>query len=132
MKRVISLILCLCMLLSSLSSAQAIMLPSAVRHIEAEALAGDKSIKGQLVLPENVQSVGDRAFADTDVFRLIMPPAMDEIGSRILEGSGATYVVAENGNPSSVAGDAFAGVKAVLTPAGGSIADLWCNWHATD
>lgn len=109
MKKTVALLLSLMMMLQPVLGSAAFMLPSALRSIQAEAFAGNQAITGNLELPDNVASVGDRAFADTDVWALWLPAAAASIGSRILEGTGTSYVVVENAN-AAFADSAFADV----------------------
>ena len=110
MKRTIALLLSLLLMLQPVLASAAFSLPSALKSIQAEAFAGNKAITGNLQLPDNVRSVGDRAFADTDVFSLRLPAATTSVGSRILAGADAAYVVVENAT-ASLADSAFDDVE---------------------
>ena len=109
MKRVVSLILCFCILFSSVTSAQAIVLPRAIREIQAEAFMGDTSITGVLDLSgyENLDSIGDRAFKDTGITGINWGSnAVSRIGAGAFENTDITGIVMAGGE---VGDRAFAG-----------------------
>ncbi|MBR5226150.1 MAG: leucine-rich repeat protein, partial [Clostridia bacterium] len=106
MKKTIALFLSLVLMLQPVLGSAAFALPSALKAIQAEAFAGNKAITGNLELPDNVRSVGDRAFADTDIFALWLPAATTSVGSSILAGADTAYVVVENAT-ASLADSAF-------------------------
>ena len=110
MKRTVSLLLSLLLMLQPMLASAAFSLPSALKAIQAEAFAGNKAISGNLQLPDNVRSVGDRAFADTDVFALWLPAATTSVGSSILAGADTAYAVVENAT-ASLADSAFDDVE---------------------
>ena len=106
MKKTLALFLSLVLMLQPVLGSAAFALPSALKAIQAEAFAGNKAITGNLELPDNVRSVGDRAFADTDIFALWLPAATTSVGSSILAGADTAYVVVENAT-ASLADSAF-------------------------
>ncbi|MBR3794864.1 MAG: Ig-like domain-containing protein [Clostridia bacterium] len=110
MKKTIALFLSLVLMLQPVLASAAFSLPSALKSIQAEAFVGNKAITGNLQLPDNVRSVGDRAFADTDVFALWLPAATTSVGSGVLAGAGTSYAVVENAT-ASLADSAFDGVE---------------------
>lgn len=114
MKKIIALLLSFMLFLQPCCSAlAAIQLPGALQSIEAEAFLGVEGLDGNVVLPDGVENIGDAAFGDTDVFSMELPDATTQVGSGILSGSNAAYVVVKN--PTAVlAEDAFAGVGAVV------------------
>ena len=50
-------------------------LPSKVRHIEASAFEGDTSL-GEVILPEGIETIGARAFADASISRIHLPGSL--------------------------------------------------------
>ncbi len=127
MKKTIALFLSLVLMLQPVLGSAAFALPSALKAIQAEAFAGNKSITGNLELPDNVRSVGDRAFADTDVFALWLPAATTSVGSSILAGADTAYVVVENAT-ASLADSAFDDVE-ILFGKGNSTAQRYAEKH---
>lgn len=92
MKRTISLLLSVIMLLSTVTPAFAdFSLPSQLRVVENEAFAGAKYVKGNVTLPSGVSEVGDRAFADTGVYALTLPSGTKNVGEGVLDGTDAVY-----------------------------------------
>lgn len=120
MKRIVVLLLSLVLTALTLCCAQAeLLLPGALRRVEAEAFAGDASVSGVIRLPNRVQSVGDSAFADTGVFGLWLPSATDAVGDTILRGANAAYVVVGNAS-ASLGENAFADVAVLVGKSGSS------------
>jgi len=118
MKRILPLLLILMLLAQPFGCALAeFTLPSGLRDIQEEAFAGNKLISGNLELPENTQTVGDAAFADTGVFALLIPSATTRIGSGVLEGADTAYVVVGN-DAAELADAAFSGVPVIVGGAG--------------
>ncbi|MBE5796629.1 MAG: hypothetical protein E7327_04530 [Clostridiales bacterium] len=118
MKRFLAILLSAMLLLMPVSDALAVVrLPGELQAIEAEAFAGDKSLSGVLTLPDTVKDIGDRAFADTDLFALRMPADVQRIGSDIVSGADVLYVEIPSESV-SIAADALAGTKYVISPPG--------------
>ena len=94
MKRVVSLLLSLMIVLMPMTCAQAqLALPGSVVAIEDEAFVGDGSISGNVTLPAGTKTVGDRTFANTDIYALWLPESVRSIGTGVLDGANAVYAV---------------------------------------
>ena len=99
MKKTLALLLSFVLLMQPFCGALAaggFMLPSGLKTISEEAFAGDTSITGVITLPEMVETVGKSAFAGTDVWGLKLTENTKEVGSGVLAGAGANYVVAKS------------------------------------
>lgn len=83
---IISLLLCLCMVTSTAAPALAgvLMLPLETKIIGDEAFYGDKSID-EVVLPEGVEEIGERAFAETGLSKINLPESLKKIANNALE-----------------------------------------------
>lgn len=73
--------------------AESLALPGQLTAIEAEAFAGDSSIR-EAAIPETVQSIGDRAFAGCEnLNRIAISAATDELGEDFLQGCGEEILI---------------------------------------
>lgn len=55
-------------------------LPSAVKEIQAEAFAGAKGF-AEIILPEGVEKIGERAFAESSIEKIRIPDGVTDIGT---------------------------------------------------
>jgi len=55
-------------------------LPSAVKEIQAEAFAGAKGF-AEIILPEGVEKIGERAFAESSIEQIRIPDGVTDIGT---------------------------------------------------
>ncbi len=118
MKRYLAIVFCILLALVPAAGAiAAVNLPGNLQTIEAEAFAGDSSLNGVLSLPSSVTQIGDRAFADTNLYGLNVPSGIRQIGSGILSGTGAMFVQIPSAT-ASVASDALADVTFLIAPQG--------------
>ena len=76
LKSLTALMLCMCVSGSAL--ADVLKLPAGVKVIEEEAFYGVQSID-EVVLPEGVEEIGPRAFADSSVTAVNLPDSLTEI-----------------------------------------------------
>lgn len=69
-------------------------LPSKVRHIEASAFEGDTSL-GEVILPEGIETIGARAFADASISRIHLPGSLSEIADDAFDGASVGFFDAD-------------------------------------
>ncbi|MBQ2948270.1 MAG: Ig-like domain-containing protein [Clostridia bacterium] len=118
MKKTLVLFLSLLLLMLSVCSAQAAYtLPANLTRIEEEAFAGNPLLSGKVTLPGCVESVGDGAFADTNIHGLWLPESIREVGSGILSGSDALYATVKSPY-ATLADGAFDGVEILISTPG--------------
>lgn len=78
-KTIWTLILLLAILLIAISaSADTLVLPASLKEIEDEAFMGDTSI-AEVVLPEGLEKIGKKAFANSSVNKIYMPSSITYI-----------------------------------------------------
>ncbi len=58
--------------------ADTLKLPPSLKHIGARAFMGDTSL-GAVTLPENVLTIGDKAFANSSLTSIYLPPSLTYI-----------------------------------------------------
>lgn len=75
------------------------------------------------VLPEQTTAVEDEAFAGTCIDALIVPAGVERVGSRVLAGGSASYLLLQ-GADTVLAADAAADVPFVFAPAGSAASSL--------
>lgn len=91
-------------------------LPTAVKEIESEAFLGLKYVT-EVVLPDGVETIGERAFAESSIVRINLPESVTSIADNAFadcvltiygeSGSYAQTYAKENGIPFVSADDAF-------------------------
>ncbi len=83
----------------SLSNALAakLTIPSGVKEIEEEAFYGDNSID-EVVLPEGIERIGARAFAESSLTRINLPDSLVSIGENALGTNTSITVTATEGS----------------------------------
>lgn len=74
-------------------------------------------------VPANVTDIQEEAFANTAIDALIIPASVNTVGSGVLRGTGAAYILVEGAN-TAFAADAADGVAYVFAPAGSDAAKL--------
>ena len=102
------LLVALFVLTASLSAAE-LWLPRGLKTIEEEAFAGDHAIHGVVTLPDGVETVGAGAFKDTDLYALVLPESVQQVGSHAVGGEKLVYVTIR-GEHTAFAADALEGV----------------------
>lgn len=106
------LLVALFVLTASLSAAE-LWLPRGLKTIEEEAFAGDHAIQGVVTLPDGVETVGAGAFKDTDLYALVLPESVQQVGSHAVGGEKLVYATIR-GEHTAFAADALEGVRAVI------------------
>jgi len=96
MKKSVFLLLMICLLLP-LSVQASLPLPDHLTQIRESAFEGNFSLSGLMTLPENIESVGDRAFASSNIYALRIPAGCRQVGANVLEGTPAAYIYQESG-----------------------------------
>ena len=89
-----ALILCFAVLCCAHAAvSQVLVLPEGTKVIEAEAFYGDTSIR-EVVLPEGVESIGERAFAGSGVTKVNLPKSLTYIAPDAFDGcDGVTLTI---------------------------------------
>ena len=89
-------ILMLCMTMTCQASASILTLPEGTKIIEEEAFYGDTSID-EVVLPEGVEEIGERAFAESGLTRINLPSSLgvDSIADNAFDPG--VEIIAEDG-----------------------------------
>lgn len=116
--RYLVLLLTMLMLLAGSAGAE-VLFPADLEAIEEQAFAGDTSLTGRVVLPENVLAVGSRAFAASGVHALVIPAGCAVIEGDILADAQAAYVYL-TGADTLVMNGVMLDVPFVFGPAEGS------------
>lgn len=99
-------------------------LPSELIHIEESAFEGDASLTGLVILPDTVETIGERAFASTGIYALEVQYNCESIGADLLAGSGATYVYVP-GRYTTIESGALSGAAyAFVNPYNEAVAEL--------
>lgn len=84
--RCILFVILAALLSASCALADTLRLPEAVTAVEAEAFLGDTSLE-EVLLPEGLTAIGDRAFAQSSLTRVYLPESLTEFGKEIFAGS---------------------------------------------
>ena len=95
MRRFLALFLALTFMVSS-GLADTLVLPSELKVIGEEAFAGSFSFD-EVVLPENIESIENRAFADSSLKRINLPSSLNSIADDAFEGTEAVQFTVEDG-----------------------------------
>lgn len=72
-------------------------LPSAMKEIQAEAFKGAKGVS-EIVLPEGVETIGERAFAESSIEKINLPRSVERIADDAFEGCDALTIYGETGS----------------------------------
>lgn len=94
----------LCLLVSGAAESRAdiVTIPADVSEIEEEAFAGDFSVT-EVYLPDGIERIGSRAFADTGLTQIYLPDSLTDIAEDAFDGCG--YLTAWG--PAGSAGAAY-------------------------
>ena len=82
-----------CLLLVSSASADVLRLPAGLKVIEEEAFFGDRNID-EVVLPEGIEVIGERAFAKSGLTKINLPSSLKKIGDNAFD-EGVTFTAEE-------------------------------------
>ena len=82
-KPLIIVILLMCLFCAA--QADTLRLPDGLVEIEAESFLGDTSLD-EVILPEKLERIGDRAFANSSVKRVYLPQSLKELGRDVFSG----------------------------------------------
>lgn len=125
-----TLILLLTLLLTLVLTATAeLSLHDGVTAIDSSAFEGDTALRGRVMLPGSVKTVGSRAFAGTGLHALVLPSGCQSVDGSVLAGSHAAYLYL-NGASTAINGG-VQDVAYVFGPAFGSASSLG-NFYATE
>ena len=72
-------------------------LPSAVKEIQAEAFAGAEGF-AEIVLPEGVETIGERAFAESSIEKINLPRSVESIADDAFKGCDELTIYGETGS----------------------------------
>ena len=129
MKKSLFLLLLTALLLCSVSASALVSLPEGLTEIGAHAFEGDTALKGRVVLPSSVKTVGTGAFGGTRLHALVLPAGCTSVDGSVLAGTEAAYLYL-NGASTQINGS-LSDVAYVFGPAFGSASSL-DNFFATD
>ena len=87
-------VLVFCTCYAQQASAATMMLPGDLRTIEEEAFAGDTSLD-EVVVPEGVQRIRSRAFADSSLKAISLPSTLRSLADDAFDGTSLSQVNAE-------------------------------------
>ena len=76
--------------------AETLQIPADTKSIEAEAFAGDMAL-AEVVLPEGIEEIGERAFAESNVQKINLPSSLSFIADDALDRGKNIQVTAEAG-----------------------------------
>ena len=127
-KSLFLLLLTLMLALMSAASAE-VSLPDGLTAIEPNAFEGDASLKGRVVLPSKVKTIGSGAFAGTRLHALVVPAGCTSVDGTVLLGTEAAYLYLK-GSSTAISGS-LSDVAYVFGPAFGS-ASSFDNFYATE
>lgn len=111
------------------TAAAELSLPGGLTAIDSSAFEGDTALKGRVVLPGSVKTVGSRAFAGTGLHGLVLPAGCKSVDGSVLAGTRAAYLYL-NGSSTDISGS-LQDVAYVFGPAFGSASSL-SNFYATE
>ena len=129
MKKTLWIFLLIALLTLTLSAAAEVSLPNGLTAIDDSAFEGDSTLKGRVVLPSSVLTVGSRAFAGTDLHALSLPAGCQSVAASVLADTRAAYLYL-NGASTVISGTPK-DVAFVFGPAFGSASSL-SNFYATE
>ena len=97
MKKICGILLTLLLLALAVTAwGDGLRLPGGLRSIEEEAFSGDSSISS-VVLPEGIEEIGSRAFADSGLKQITLPASLQWIAEDAFAGCDGLRVTAEMG-----------------------------------
>lgn len=129
MKKTFFCLLLTLLLTAALSASASFALPDGLTAIDDSAFEGDASLRGRIVLPDAVQTVGASAFAGTAIHGLVIPSGCVSVDSTVLAQTGAAYLQLAGADTRLSA--APADVAFVFAPAFGS-ASGFANFYASE
>jgi len=97
MKTCFLFVCCMLLCLFGCATAQEALIPAGTHTIGQEAFYGDTSL-ADVTLPEGVTTVGNRAFANSSVERIILPRSLEDIGEDVFAGCEKVYAFVHEGS----------------------------------
>ena len=128
MKKKLFFLLSILLALTLIASAE-VSLPDTLTAIDESAFENDSALKGRVVLPGSVKTVGSRAFAGTGLHALVLPAGCKSVSGSVLANTRAAYLYM-NGASTTISGT-LEDVAYVFGPAFGSASGL-NNFYATE
>ncbi len=128
MKKKLFFLLSILLALTLIASAE-VSLPDTLTTIDESAFENDSALKGRVVLPGSVKTVGSRAFAGTGLHALVLPAGCKSVSGSVLANTRAAYLYM-NGASTTISGT-LEDVAYVFGPAFGSASGL-NNFYATE
>ena len=128
MKKKLFFLLSILLALTLIASAE-VSLPDTLTAIDESAFENDSALKGRVVLPGSVKTVGSRAFAGTGLHALVLPAGCKSVSGSVLANTRAAYLYM-NGASTTISGT-LEDVAYVFGPAFGSASSL-NNFYATE
>ncbi len=129
MKRNLLILFLAFLLTLTLAASAELSLPNGLTAIDNSAFEGDSALKGRVVLPNSVKTVGSRSFASTGLHALVLPAGCKSVDGSVLAGTRAAYLYL-NGASTAIDGG-LQDVTYVFGPAFGSVSHL-NNFYATE
>lgn len=129
MKKSLLFLLLTVLLMTALTASAAVSLPDGLTEIGSYAFEGDTALKGRVVLPASVKTVGEGAFAGTRLHALVVPAGCQSVSGTVLAGTEAAYLYLK-GQSTAISGR-LSDVAYVFGPAFGSASSL-DNFYATE
>ena len=129
MKKSLFILLLTIVMALSLTAHAEFTLPGSVTAIDANAFEGDAALKGRMVLPASVKTIGSGAFAGTGLHALVVPAGATHVSGTVLLGTEAAYLHLKGKN-TAIQGS-LSDVAYVFGPAFGSASSL-SNFYAEE
>ena len=102
MKKKLFFLLSILLALTLIASAE-VSLPDTLTAIDESAFENDSALKGRVVLPGSVKTVGSRAFAGTGLHALVLPAGCKSVSGSVLANTRAAYLYI-NGASTTISG----------------------------
>ena len=80
----IAVVTILIMVICSSALASTLIIPAGTKNIEEEAFYGDTSLD-EVVLPEGVEEIGERAFGDSSLQKINLPDTLTDIADNAID-----------------------------------------------
>lgn len=129
MKKSLFILLLTIVMTFALTAAAEFSLPDSVTAIDANAFEGDAALKGRVVLPASVKTIGSGAFAGTGLHALVVPAGCASVSGTVLLGTEAAYLHLK-GSSTAIQGS-LSDVAYVFGPSFGSASSL-SNFYAEE
>ena len=129
MKKSLFILLLTLVMAFALTAQAEFSLPGGVTAIGANAFEGDSALKGRVVLPSSVKTIGSGAFAGTGLHALVVPAGATSVSGTVLLGTEAAYLHLK-GSATAIQGS-LSDVAYVFGPAFGSASSL-SNFYAEE